>query len=290
VPDVGELEPLVAELMASARREVVLIAPFIKEAVIRRLLEGVAPEVQLQVVTRWRLDEIVAGVSDLGVWPVVRDHGGRLLLLGNLHAKVYLADGAALVGSANLTSAALVGPDRGNLETLISTDRSHPTVVGIEAYIKARSTEATEDLHLALSEAAAEATPQSVTDYYWVPTFRHPTDLLAAAEGTRGFTKDQTRLARQELASLGLRAHARPNVGLISAALTQQPVIQALGHFVSVPGGRRFGEVRRWSTNLPTPNADPQTLIRWVLEYLPNDFEYTRPHHTEVISRRTRGH
>jgi hypothetical protein len=71
------------------------------------------------VVTRWIPAEIAVGVSDLEVFDVVAArNGARLDLLDRLHAKVYVADGVALVGSANLTGAALGWSSKPNLELL----------------------------------------------------------------------------------------------------------------------------------------------------------------------------
>ena len=77
----------------------------------------------VRVVTRWLPAEIAVGVSDLEVFDVVaaRD-GARLDLLDRLHAKIYVADGVALAGSANLTGAALGWSDKPNLELLTTLE------------------------------------------------------------------------------------------------------------------------------------------------------------------------
>jgi hypothetical protein len=107
------------EHLSAATQEVLMCAPFIKAGVLTRLLQVIPLSVPVRVVTRWLPAEIAAGVSDLEVFDVVaaRD-GGRLDLLDHLHAKIYVADGVALVGSANLTGAALGWSDKPNLELL----------------------------------------------------------------------------------------------------------------------------------------------------------------------------
>ena len=64
---------LVAELFASAEREVIIVAPFIRSAALARLLEAVPEGVRTKIVTRWRPLDILAGASDLGV---LRYRGG----------------------------------------------------------------------------------------------------------------------------------------------------------------------------------------------------------------------
>lgn len=55
---------LIAHL-ATARRGVLLCAPFIKAAVAKRLLSVIPPGVPVEIYTRWHVEEVAAGVSDL---------------------------------------------------------------------------------------------------------------------------------------------------------------------------------------------------------------------------------
>lgn len=116
------------ELLAAATQSVLICAPFIKASVLTRLLQTIPSSVSVRVVTRWLPAEIAIGVSDLEVFDVVVARAGtRLDLLDRLHAKIYVADSAALVGSANLTGAALGWSDKPNLElltTLLVTDEA----------------------------------------------------------------------------------------------------------------------------------------------------------------------
>lgn len=107
------------EHLAAATQNVLICAPFIKAGVLTRLLEAIPSPVPVRVVTRWLPAEIAVGVSDLEVFDVVAARNGtRLDLLDRLHAKIYVADSVALVGSANLTGAALGWSDKPNLELL----------------------------------------------------------------------------------------------------------------------------------------------------------------------------
>lgn len=107
------------EHFAAATQNVLICAPFIKAGVLNRLLQVIPSSVPVRVVTRWLPAEVAVGVSDLEVFDVVtaRD-GSRLDLLDRLHAKIYIVDNVALVGSANLTGAALGWSDKPNLELL----------------------------------------------------------------------------------------------------------------------------------------------------------------------------
>jgi hypothetical protein len=107
-------------LCQRAQKELVLVAPFVKADVLDRLLHHINIEVSLTCVTRWHLDEIISGVSDIEVWDLIRERASASLLLrSDLHAKYYRADDECLIGSANLTMAALGWSSRQNLELLV---------------------------------------------------------------------------------------------------------------------------------------------------------------------------
>src|SRR5579862_8242725 len=116
---VDELE----NLCSSAHDELLLVAPFIKYTVLARLVDLTKPSVSVQIVTRWLPQDIKAGVTDIEVWDIVKvRRRTRLRLRQDLHAKYYRADDRCLIGSANLTLAALGLSAAPNLELLIDTD------------------------------------------------------------------------------------------------------------------------------------------------------------------------
>ena len=116
-------------LLNGAREEVILCAPFMKRRTVARLLDAVVPEVPVTIYTRWRPEEVRAGVSDLEVFDIVEARvDANMLLVDELHAKLYVVDGQALIGSANLTATALGWTTPSNLELLHLVDRTAPDV------------------------------------------------------------------------------------------------------------------------------------------------------------------
>lgn len=122
----------VKALVASAQREVVLCAPFIKAAALKAVISGIRPNVRLNVYTRWRPEEVACGVSDLEVYDiVVNRENTSLFLLDELHAKLFVGDEMCLVGSANLTAAALGWADKPNVELLIEAAPTQPEIIAL---------------------------------------------------------------------------------------------------------------------------------------------------------------
>ncbi|SRR5581483_6014518 len=298
-------------LCASASRELVLVAPFVKIGSLARLLEQVDEGVSLRCVTRWRAEEIAAGVSDLEVWPLVRGRKNSVLLLrADLHAKYYRADERCLVGSANVTGAALGWSTAGNLELLVEVPASHPGLADLEK-AACDAVEVTDDLYAAmlasvdvvratapllqplpeLPETVGSARPVIDT---WLPELRQPRLLHRVYSGlTETVIEDSRRAALRDLAVLALPPGMAEEAfnAATAAVLLQMPLIQAVDKFLSTP--RRFGAVRALlQERLHARGSDIdateawQTSIRWLLHFLPERYGMSTPNYSEVVYRK----
>ncbi len=292
-------------LCAGAIDRVVLAAPFAKRAVVERLVDVIEQGVAVDVVVRWLPYDIKAGVSDLEVWDGIRARrGARLFMRQDLHAKYYRAGDECLVGSANLTAAALGWSPSPNLELLVPMPRSSvdpfedelfESVVEVDDNVAAVIRAAVDLLPVVVAVEGPDAPPSgapSVTMRKWIPTLRRPEELFVAY----GSDLDALTLAARESAALDLQVLRVPP-GLselqfracVGATLLGMPVVAAVDRFVAQP--RRFGEVRdllrdQLGSDEP-PERQWQVLFRWLTYFLPERFEYRRPRHSEVIARRT---
>ena len=97
------------ELTAAIRAypgEVRIVCPFIKKGALERLLSHQPGDVQ--VITRFNLNDFADGVSDVEALRMLLDAGASIRGIRNLHAKLYLfGTSRAIITSANLTKAAL---------------------------------------------------------------------------------------------------------------------------------------------------------------------------------------
>jgi hypothetical protein len=62
-----------------ARRDVTLIAPFVKAVVLDAVLKDIGPGIPVRVVARWIPAEIAVGVCDLEIFDVVAGHSNAEL-------------------------------------------------------------------------------------------------------------------------------------------------------------------------------------------------------------------
>lgn len=194
------------QLVGSATVEVLLCAPFIKAHALRIILGATPQRVLVKVYTRWRADEIAAGVSDLEAYDLIADRAAaRLFLLDDLHAKLYVADGRCLIGSANLTGAALGWSSNPNVELLVEASPSEQHVAGLLGRLASAKEATREERDKVAADAARIETPNlkenpaaeevlASASYPWLPrcalpsslftVYRNPTTTMVVA-GTR---------------------------------------------------------------------------------------------------------
>lgn len=305
-----------SQICSFAERELWLVAPFIKLAVISQLLDKVKSSVVVKCVTRWRPEEIAAGVSDLEVWSLLRDRPRSSLWLRNdLHAKYYRADHQCLVGSANLTQTALGWSTHPNLELLIPVSADNPILQLFEQGLNYKSIQVDDNLYEQMKstvEKFRHSHPDLAWTYpdqglnlstdevsrpldlgKWIPTLRTPDNLFLAYSGQ----KDRLTAASWESAQRDLMALDVPTYltkatfnTYVGSLLLQMPIIQCLDELLRTP--QRFGSVAKLLEDLPcadNPEFDAnrawQTLMRWLRYFLPNRYGLSVPNYSEVFYR-----
>ena len=157
----------VLALVGSAFHRVVIAAPYIKSATIRRLLRTIPDTVsELVCITRWQPEDIVSGVCDLDIMDdVTQIKGGRLLVHPHLHAKYYSNGKEALVGSANLTARGLGWYTPRNVEILVALPSDFPGLADWESTLLDSAVDATEELREQI-RAQAEQIKQTGQIYH----------------------------------------------------------------------------------------------------------------------------
>lgn len=96
-----------------------IFSPFIKE----KSLEEVIKRVQTrEVIIRWRLEDLIRGVSDLEIFELCENNNIKLYRHPNIHLKALVNDkGQCFMGSMNLTSRGIRIPDTNNFNYELAT-------------------------------------------------------------------------------------------------------------------------------------------------------------------------
>lgn len=276
-----------SRLLNGAQQSAALVAPFMKAAVVRQLLQKIAPSVDVVCVTRWRAEEVASGVSDLDVFEACRERPKTSMFLRHdLHAKYYRADAICLVGSANVTRKGLGTADAPNLEVLIKVGTNHPDLSAFEQTLLAKSIPATGAIRDHVWEAAKRIgkppthSELSAPAYFqhdfagWLPTCLVPSHLFSVYRGDRSRLADPAfRDALYDLEFLdvppGLQA---PQFrGLIASRLIQHPVFSTL--LSSDRRCRDQEDIRRVLVETldgPPDDEDVQAVWGWLLVFFPS--------------------
>lgn len=314
------LGDLLLNLCRAASSEVILAAPFIKRDTLSRIVSAVPDGVTIRCVTRWIPYEVAAGVSDVEVWPLLNHRpNSSLWLRQDLHAKYYRIDNDDVVGSANISNAALGWSNHPNLELLLLYRAGLTEASGFESALWKACVQVNQDIYECVKTAASALEPylpkpeldnretsifkedddlESVSPNTdrgsWTPLSRHPEQLFKLYSGeSSSLTEAALVSASQDLKylaiPLGLNEEAFNKV--VGAMLLQQYVVQQVDSFVITP--QRFGAVSAFLRSLDRSyrpedsKAEWQLLMRWLLWFLPERYERTVPRHSEVFARRT---
>jgi hypothetical protein len=226
------------DLLREAKRQVLLVAPFMKLEAATRAMAAIPADISdICLVTRWKPEEVAAGVSDLEVLDLVESRpGARLMLHPCLHAKLYRADERCLLGSANLTSKALGWAAPPNIELLVEYATSSEAVQALEKRLLADAIPATAEIRAAVAAAAASFTrplassPEPVET--WLPSCPAPERLynVYADFETFRLADSSAEAGRADLRvldiPLGLAEGAFHQ--FVVAAFSQMPLVQRI--------------------------------------------------------------
>ncbi len=108
-----------------------ICSAFVKADALSKLLD-LSSSLSGRLLVRWRLSDIVAGVSDLSAYGLAREAGLNVFLRLDFHGKVYALYGHAIaVGSANATSAGLALGSNSNAEvaTIVQASSENRRIV-----------------------------------------------------------------------------------------------------------------------------------------------------------------
>lgn len=133
----------ICALFQRARTRVLVVSAFLGEEPLDRLLQAVPDGVETRgVYARWSHEDVASRATDWRAWDVAKRHDVTLYECSRLHAKMYIADNRALVGSANTTRGGLGLRENGNLEVLVEVDAREPSVSEVLAEVMKSSIEA----------------------------------------------------------------------------------------------------------------------------------------------------
>ena len=113
----GEINKHISSLAQATQKSITIHSAFIKTNALEWLSESIADDIEVEIIGRWKPDDLVANVSDLSAYKFCKDRGWKFGIDQELHSKVFIFDQEQVIlGSANLTNRGLSLSKEGNLE------------------------------------------------------------------------------------------------------------------------------------------------------------------------------
>jgi hypothetical protein len=283
-------------LCRQAHDEMFFAAPFIKEPILRKILAVVPESTKVTIVTRWKPEEVLRGVSDLEVLDLVASRPNTFLLLHPcLHAKYYRGDGRCLIGSANLTATALGWSKVPNIEILLEVPTDQKDLRLLEETLLTRSIPATPSIKQAIANAVEELKLKSPAEPFgsniveengssiWLPTCTSPDYLFKAYSGgdTSSLLNSVVEAANNDLISMGVmpgldEAQFQKYVAAILEQIEVVEEIVTLSRASGITSHQAAAIVAKTMQTIVNPLYDANTywlaLKNWLLYFFPERF------------------
>lgn len=254
----------------------VLISPFIKYDALKSLIDSTNKTDNLKVITRWRVEELWKGVSDLNIYTLLRERNIPLYINERLHAKLFVFGyNRAICTSSNVTSAALGEHNGRNFEIGCETTMSISDWQELYALLD-KSLRVTDNIYNEYkkildslpSPVAPEnfpkpnIQPEKLTfSYRDFPATRSPEKLYQILQKKEGATGDERNRMAHDLAVFGIDPNL-PETHFIEAcklAFKSTDFAMILYRFIEKEKSVRFGQIRKWITQNCSDKPTPHT-------------------------------
>ena len=116
--DEQELQKELAKSISNCKKSVFVLSAFIKKSAFEWFISQFKDSnIDVTIVARWTLADLLSGISDIEVYELCKSKGWTFKIDQRNHSKVYLIDSSyALVGSSNLTGSGLGLHTKSNFE------------------------------------------------------------------------------------------------------------------------------------------------------------------------------
>ena len=299
---------ILEDRIQSSDNIILILVPFAKLAALQKLHWLNSKKVRIKVVCRWRLEDIVAGVSDLEIYPFLKQSDCELYINSTIHLKLYVfASNTAFNTSGNMTLRGLGYSDSANIEVgnMVSLTTSDWTKI----YDVINSSRlVTDDIYQRFKEYSAQHPPVSRP----LP----PIDLMPAPKtytiSSLPATESPRKLAdfyfsnQQQKGSLEDIRRAAHDLAIFSIppglsnsefdkrlgdTFSKTPFVADFIAFLKNERSLRFGVVNDWIHNkcedVPLPyrwelKENTRIFYDWLVHYH-RDISWDRPNYSQVI-------
>jgi hypothetical protein len=298
------------EQSATGDRLFWIVAPFVKLEALKRLFESASPASGLKLVCRWAPGDLVAGVSDLEVFPFLRDRGCELYVNHQVHMKLYVFESNMAVStSANLTQRGLGYCDAGEANIEIGSSAELTSTDWVNLYRLVRGSRLmTNDLYARFEEYVKASPPlppvpnapdllgpSKTFTLAALPATDTPQELMQFYIGPELNPRapEFVRRAFHDLANFGVPPELSPLEfdRALGEAFRRNPFVESFVEYLRSEGSLRFGAVNTWihqkCEDVPLPfrweiKRSTHAFYNWLAHFFP-EISWDRPNYSQVI-------
>lgn len=180
----------ILEACKATKDVVILISPYVSVFALEKIICALPSDIHIDFISRFLPDDVRSGVCDLAALDLLRERGHcKIYLNPVLHAKIYILDTVAFLGSANLTGMGLGLFGKGNIEIMTKTSADDPDIKDIHHFLLSTSIELSDSYYAELRKIPVNRIgkapfEQGSDDRIWIPTSKKPFLLWDVYSGT----------------------------------------------------------------------------------------------------------
>tara|TARA_B100001142_G_scaffold321629_1_gene368612 strand:- start:690 stop:1643 length:954 start_codon:yes stop_codon:yes gene_type:complete len=306
----NNLKKKLKKYLNNKSKRTIIICPFITNSTLDEILEN-HNNGDVVIVTSWRIDHLKNGVSNIELYNLTVKRKWHLYINNLLHLKLYsndLEDG--WIGSANITSKALMDNKDSNIEGLMRIDRLKRNDRILIEGLFINSTFVTEKIYQKYKKymEGIEISMPVISDSLMIDDLKNENDFLITKlpliespsrlyELFVNLVEPNDSAEYEDLIHdcglYGISDYADKDdfINQLSMKFFEQPFILKFLSRISYEE-MRFGAIKEWlqneCTTMPTPHRKEltyitQNLIKWITELNPDKYEIIRPKYSEII-------
>jgi len=268
----------------------VLFVPYIKKAVLAELLDGITVCKDNAIVTAWRPQDIVLGVTDIDTYPLCKEKGITLLINNRIHLKSYIINDfkCSIVTSSNISNRGLAIKPNYNYELgALITELNIDDKIYFDMIIE-ESKEITQSYFNQVKEQVSSMElRKKMPEEFNIEKDTNDRDFLITALpmsenvdklidiylGNRKYDEADLRSGMHDLRLYKIPPNCGKNdfVKLLKTNFFDHPFIIKLLEYNDI--GKNFGNLTRWLHNccvtVPTPNrSDFKSALQRIFQFV----------------------
>ena len=297
----------------SENQPLYVFSPFITTSYLEEMMQH---QEEVHIVTSWRKDHLISGVSDLELYNLVKERPNwQLYINDRLHAKVYCKNfSTMLIGSANLTKRGLQDTEESNHEVMVKTvcdEGSKQKMMEIlqeslimndEQFQFYKAWFASVSHDLPVFDTGSVIEPTLANELFFVsqlPASASPRRLWSIIsedeEGDESWNEYEA--AEHDMANMKLKMRQFSTfdqfMRALKVALGRNAFFEAFLRRIDSTG-LQFGFAKEWVQTTCIDDPVPyrkdltrtvQYLFAWTVALYPDEFEIIRPYHSEILRR-----